>query len=205
MNYIKLDLYNLTLNETFQHAKLVQNSMTGNPNFPSPPITMAEYGTLRETAEQSAAEYEAMLQSLDALKTKRDRDVAALDRGTTRLANYAESEVGNDPAKLLSGGFKPRAPRSPSGRPEAPQSFLAEPGDRPGVIDASWARVRGAKVYEVQVSPEDGSSWKTVMMVTKASATLKDLVSGARLTYRVRAIGTGGEGPWSDPAFKMVP
>jgi hypothetical protein len=40
---------------------------------------------------------------------------------------------------------------------------------------------------------------------TKASSNATDLPSATRCWFRVRAVGTKGPGPWSDPAIKTVP
>ena len=70
-----------------------------------------------------------------------------------------------------------------------------------------WKAVKGAKSYEVQTSPDPftSQSWHSAAVVTKATHTLTGLPSGGRCWFRVRAIGTAGPGPWSDPAIKTVP
>jgi hypothetical protein len=205
MSKIRLNLAKMSLNDTFQHAQQVHNLMSGNPDFPSPPVPMPEYAAQIEEARNESNLYNRMWQALAEQLTKRDAAVERMDGSTTRLGRYVEATVGNNPAKILGAGFQPRAARSRIGTPTEPMRFLAKQGDREGNIDVSWGKVRGATVYEVQMSPEDGSDWKTVTMVTRTWATLSELVSGQRMTFRVRAHGTAGFGPWSDPAFMRVP
>ena len=47
--------------------------------------------------------------------------------------------------------------------------------------------------------------YATFKQTTAAHVTITGLTSGSRVWVRVRAIGTKGEGPWSDPATKIVP
>ena len=70
-----------------------------------------------------------------------------------------------------------------------------------------WDRNSNANAYEVQTSvdPITGTSFATVTTVTKSKALLTGLTSGAKIWVRVRAIGTAGNGGWSDPAGTFVP
>lgn len=82
-------------------------------------------------------------------------------------------------------------------------------GDAEGRVILRWKSIKGAKSYEIQVSvdPITTTSWKAAdpSVSTKASVTLDGLPSGGRCWFRVRAIGSAGAGPWSDPSVKTVP
>jgi hypothetical protein len=86
-------------------------------------------------------------------------------------------------------------------------NLSASTGDNDGELDIQWDPVRGAKSYEIQVSPDPitSSSWVGKPSVTKSKAALVGLTSGQRMNVRVRAVGSGGLGAWSDPAIKTVP
>ena len=47
--------------------------------------------------------------------------------------------------------------------------------------------------------------WINTRVVTKSSTTVNGLTTGGRVWFRVAAIGAAGQGPWSDPATKIVP
>ena len=77
-----------------------------------------------------------------------------------------------------------------------------------GKLDASWAPVRGADSYQIQVSvdPVTPTSWALFDSCNTASLTLEGFTSGTKQWVRVRAVGAdNGKGPWSDPAVKTVP
>jgi hypothetical protein len=62
--------------------------------------------------------------------------------------------------------------------------------------------------YEIQqsVDPITASSWTHAEVVTGSKAMLTGLTSGAKMWFRVRSVGPKKiKGPWSDPAFKVVP
>ena len=48
-------------------------------------------------------------------------------------------------------------------------------------------------------------AWTNSRVVTKSSATVTGLTAGGRVWFHVAAIGAAGQGPWSDPATKIVP
>lgn len=99
-----------------------------------------------------------------------------------------------------------RATASPIGELPAPLDFLATMGDLEGEIDLTWDPVRGAKVYMIECKPHnDAGVWELVRPVTDSKATIEELVSGDVYAFRVAAVGTAGQGPWSDVSVKRVP
>ena len=55
----------------------------------------------------------------------------------------------------------------------------------------------GTKSYSIEVSTVSGTGpW---------SATVNSMTSGQRVWFRVSAVGAARQGPWSDPATKIVP
>ena len=79
--------------------------------------------------------------------------------------------------------------------------------DHEGRVDAKWGRVRRAKSYEIQACPDPitPANWQGRPSVTKTTAALDGFVSGTKIWVRVRAVSAGGQGPWSDPATKVIP
>ena len=52
--------------------------------------------------------------------------------------------------------------------------------------------------------PATASSWQQVGFSTKSKFTVPGLTSGTKYWFRVAAIGTAGQAPWSDPATAMA-
>ena len=100
-----------------------------------------------------------------------------------------------------------KAAAAPIGTPQRPESIKATEGLKNGSVDLKWKAVRGARSYVVRITATvaDASSWKQVLVVTKAAATIEGLTSGTLYWFQVAAVGAAGQGPWSDPATKVAP
>src|SRR5581483_3838343 len=131
----------------------------------------------------------------------------ALIATLTQLASYVEAQSGGDPAKIQSAGMDVRAAASPTTIPGQVMNLALTAGDNDGELDAQWDPVAAAKSYEIQSSPDPvtPTSWAPRFSVTKSKASLNSFTSGQRVWVRIRAVGSAGAGPWSDPAVKTVP
>ena len=79
-------------------------------------------------------------------------------------------------------------------------------GDMEGEIDLVWSAVYGAMSYVIQKSDYDMPRvWTQVTIVTRSKATVPDCDPGEKYVFRVAAVGTAGQGPWSDESVKMAP
>jgi hypothetical protein len=99
---------------------------------------------------------------------------------------------------------RPNAPVGPLGQVMA---LVVRAGANAGQLKASWKKLRGAVSYEVQVSadPFGPTTWRGVAPSSKIRTVIGELTSGAKMWVRVRGIGSGEPGPWSDPATMIVP
>jgi hypothetical protein len=205
MAQIKLNLFGLTIAEIIQLGKNVHTALTGNANVPTPNPTEAALQTLNTNAETANDAYEAGKDTLAALKAARDAAVTALMNGLRTEAHTVEVQTGGDPAKIITTGFSIRSSGSPIGTPTKVLDLNVTSSDMDGTLKASWKKVRGASSYEIQSSPDPIATWTPKTTVTKTRAQVNSFTSGDRIWLRVRAVGPGGEGPWSDPAVKTVP
>ena len=66
------------------------------------------------------------------------------------------------------------------------------------------ARLAGARTYEIQLAQGDPSleaNWKSA---TASHMLVEDLTPAHTYWFRVRAIGSGGAGRWTDPVSVIV-
>jgi hypothetical protein len=207
MAKVKLGLDKLTPVELTDLTTQIVTMMTGNPNFVTPNPTLAAVTTQKNTTATSITAQETAKATAEAATTTRDVNVTTLKGLLSQLATYVENASGGDAAKIESAGMSVRADSSvPVGPMPQVLDLVLSPGDFEGTLDAVWNPVRGAKSYEIQVSPDPPSTWTQKMASGKSSATIQGLTSAAKLWVRVRAVGADNQpGPWSDPATKVVP
>jgi hypothetical protein len=81
-------------------------------------------------------------------------------------------------------------------KPKAPAGFVTAMSTK-NAATVTWSSVTGATSYEVfQTSP---STWWGSSTVTTAKKDFSGLHPATRYTYKARAIGPAGAGPWSTP------
>ncbi|MBI3877401.1 MAG: fibronectin type III domain-containing protein [Verrucomicrobia bacterium] len=203
----RLALKELTVLQLMQLTDTITGRMTGNANFTTPSPTLVEIQAWRDSVDTTNNAAEAA-RSISVQRTQeRDTAVATLESGLTALGSYVDNKAQGDEAKIRSSGMDVRADGAPVGTLPQVSNLTVTTGDQDGELDPSWDRIKGARVYEVQTSadPFSATSWLTRASVTASKATLMNLPSGTKVWVRVRAIGTAGPGPWSDPAIKTVP
>jgi len=113
-----------------------------------------------------------------------------------------------DPAAVIqSAGFGVKSGKTPPGVPDTVSNLSTTAGDNAGELDLQWDPASGAVSYDVQTSPDPvtATSWIPQKSVTKSKAVVLGLTSGAKVWARVRGVGPGGTGAWSDTATKIVP
>lgn len=88
-----------------------------------------------------------------------------------------------------------------------PSFLTATSGDTAGEIDLVWEPVEKAYTYVVQKCKDSKGpvKWKNEDIVTKSSYTVSKLKSSQKYRFRVAAVGSKGQGPWSTPVQKKAP
>ena len=208
MAQAKLDLQNLPIPQKVQFLRTVVTKATGNPDATGSDPTVAQIAAAADTLETTSLAAENARKTSETATTVQTSAENAADRVITKFAKFAENKTDGDPARLQGLGFAIRAATTtPIGQLTQPQNLVILVGDNDGELDPDWDSVKGTKTYEVQSShdPITPTSWTGAAMVTKSKATVSGLATGTKYWFRVRAIGSAGPGPWSDPATKVAP
>lgn len=89
----------------------------------------------------------------------------------------------------------------------SPLSLTATSGDANGEIDLTWEPVALANNYLIQKSTDlkKPLKWFYEDVVSKSSYTISKLRSGRKYWFRVAAVGSKGQSPWSNPVQKKAP
>lgn len=203
MKSIKIGLDGLSALDKVAKALYIEGKLTGNADFPTPQPPVADITAARTALENAIAD--ALNGGKDAT-FKKNQAEEALDELIVQEAGYVLSIAGGDEALILSAGFEVRKPASPIGALKAPTNLRADLTDMQGQIKVMWDRVVGSHENEVQRCDTDPSTgeWKLLGMTTRSTYYDNGLESGSVHWYRVRARGTVGDSPFSDPTRAMA-
>lgn len=206
MSKIKLSLQNLSITEKIEFARQTITAMTGNANFPTPNPALAGITTAInafETAYNDAENTRNIAKSKTAIQHQKEKD---LDNLLTQLANYVENTTNGDEAKIKSAGMQPKSKPSAIGSLTKVMSLHASAGDFETEVDLSWDAIKGAKSYSIELckDPIEDAKWTHCLIATSSKATIENLEPKLRYWFRVAAVGSAGQGPFSDPATKIV-
>jgi hypothetical protein len=136
---------------------------------------------------------------LRAERTGLKADLRAMRQEVTHLAMSVVGNVGFEPLELTKAGLELQRAKAPVPEPEAPLGLRAEPFGEDG-IRVRWNRALRRDVYQVQMQrgeTADEKAWKNCEVAVRTSCLAKDLESGAKYWFRIAAINTRGQGPWS--------
>ena len=186
-------------------ASAVGKEMTGNANFPNPPVDLK---TLAAAVDDLSAAMAAQVQGGTASTAhKKDKRGTVIDL-SVKLAHYVHDNSGNNPAVVLSSGFQVAG----TNRAKSPLS-------KPVIIGIDYGKstelvlklspVSNVRIFDVEFAPVGANNtpgdWKDAGLFTNSrSITVGNLVPGTTYLFRVRAAGTTGFSDWSDPVARMA-
>ena len=189
-------------------AKLMAPAAPKTPPIPNMAAEIADLVAVKTPADAANEAYEQAKAALGALKTARDQTADALRTKLGEVAVKAQSESKGEATMLQAAGYQlANATTPPTPGVVQPLNLVVTAGDMDASVDVSCDPPPHTRTFEWQVTTGDPITgpYHTAKQTSASSTTLTGLTSGSRIWVRVRAIGTKGEGPWSDPATKIVP
>ncbi len=204
MKTIKVGLSGLSALDKVAKALFIETKLTGNAAFPGAAAFILLLTAARLKLEAAIAA--ALNGGKDATFAKNEAE-AELDEVIVQTAGYVTSVAGGNEALILSAGFSVIHPGGPIGPLPKVANLRADLTDQLGEILADWDPMHGAHEFEVQRNSGDPAveaGWSVVAFTTKSKYLDKGLASGSTHWYRVRARGTAGDSPFSDPAKAMA-
>ncbi len=185
-------------------GRFIQQSLTGNPNFPTPvPTLLALDAVLDELELQINASATGNKVAIAAKKVARKNVIDTL----RLMAVYVQSASGGVETKILSSGFEVRASSQPVGQVSAPQNVRVETTAVPGQSIVRCDAVKGATAYVVEINtgdPADELLWKLGAISSSVRVVINGLPSVHVVWFRMYAVGASGKGGVSDVARAIV-
>lgn len=186
-----IDFSKVKDNDLPEAAYLIYNKMTGNADFPTPPVLMPAY-------KSAIDEYsDALIKSKDG--TKQDTAIKNAKREIllgmiTENGNYVNLIANGDLVKLEGSGYPLTKVPEPIGILEKPVSFAVTDGDNPGIVNIEIALVSRATGYIVAfclvpddgVLPTDDAKWFTKLF-SKTTGQIAELESGKKYAFKAAA------------------
>jgi len=184
---------------------VVQTNMTGNPNFPDPPVNLADLKAAIGRFSALIAEALDRSKKVIAEKTKQREVVIDMLR---LLARYVEVTCDGDMAKFQTSGFQPASATKPQTPPLSENVRKIRHGLNSGQVVVQLKAVPEAYSYELRYAPLGSGgtpgTWTTMPLVTvKSPITLNGLSPGTTYAFQVRWLGRAGYCDWSDSVTWM--
>lgn len=176
-------------------AQSIITGLTGNADFPSPPVSPADLQTLLNDFialgnEQVAAQAAAQ-QATEAKRAALDELIAAMKS----VLRYAENTVSGNAAKLAALGWGGKSAPTPLEIPGQPRSLEA-PRQGDGWLFLDWkAPADGGAVafYKIERRKLPNGAWEVAGMAVESETTLANQERGKEWEYRVIAVNKAGE------------
>lgn len=198
VNYrVSLEFVSYSDPELAQFASNVVTSLTKNPSFPDPPVSLSDLTKLIDafgTAVQAA-----MPGGIQLTAVKNAAREALID-ALRKVGNYVQSRANRELQVLLSSGFyagSTNRARSPLDKP----SIMKVENLASTQLMVRLSPVSNAKSYHVQTNSNgNGSAWQDAGIFTQARRiVVANLTPGTTYSIRARAIGgSTGSSEWSD-------
>lgn len=200
MEKVKAGLRGLDPLDKATRAAVVYSHMNGNPNFPNPEPSMAEFHAAY--LELKRANLAAMDRGRTAI-LERNRAVDRINDYMSRLASYVNSACQGDTLKLITSGFFLVKRAEPISSLKYPELVTVRSTGYPGQVKVRWKKVPGALIYQVERRIEEANGverWERVALTSRPQLFVDGLPSYAEQRFRVCAVGTKTESAYSSIA-----
>ena len=206
MAYAKIGTDGLAVPAKALYLRRLAAGVTNNPKLPAPippPVALLGVADLLDTRYNEAQAARLVSKTKTAAV---DDQSAIADALVAQLASYVDAASSGNAAIIESAGFATRATPQPVGGLPAPTDVQVVPSEHAGSADVSCKPVFGAKTYLYERAVDaPAMEWKPIGASTKRSGLFNSMVSGQKYWFRLAAVGSAGQSPWSDPVPLFAP
>ena len=200
---VKLGISGLTPTDLVKKGRNHVTMMTGSTLYTTPVPSLA---TITAACDRLDAANQAVLFNGGKLAyTERDEADKELRDLIKELAGYVQAVSKGDKPLVQDGAFDVVEPGEPIGELPPPQALGNRLTTMRGRVALDWARVYGARMYQVYMSTSnDPFKWELVAVTTKSRLDVDSLQPGTFYWFAVSAVGAAGTSSKSDPAQAMA-
>jgi len=206
MAKVKLELSRKNVAEKAALGNKVGSGMTGNVYFKTPSPTLETLKTATTNMVTASDDLEAARKNVQMKMSILYQQESIFDGVMTQMGAYVDNTSNGDEAIILSAGMDIQKEKGAATLPDKITSVNATSDDSAGEINLSWDKGANVKSYVVEIAVNGTVlEWKHAQITTKSKAELTGLITGTAYQLRVAAVGSAGQGPWSDPVVKVAP
>ncbi|MCF8277926.1 MAG: fibronectin type III domain-containing protein [Flavobacteriales bacterium] len=224
MARVKLGFSRFSITVKILRARMIVQSMTGNPNFSTlpPEIDLPVIADAIDLLEKTAQA---------AIKGGTDKNLAKYLADATlvglmsKLQDYVQVASNGDPLVIESSGMEVRRERVPAVLLDAVNNPDATVGKNAGEVLVTWDGLAGSKGYVVEMKlpanaipqaiPDGGntdvmlpsaaaSEWVRIDTVTKSRLVVQGLETGQVYSFRIAAFNAAGQGAYSQTVSSVA-
>lgn len=187
-----------------EYATRVADATTGNADFPVTATRLTDLQVKRQLLANLVKARDAHEQAGKQLTQQLLTAEKELREELRAVGSFAHGEVRGDMTKLTSGGWDVvNAQAKPQGTLPAPTNLAITYGDEFRELDFMFDPVKGARAYKLQQRVQGTEAWQPLDTPRGTRFSLPDRPVGA-LEFRVCAVGTAGDGEWSQIISKKL-
>ncbi|MBI5217421.1 MAG: hypothetical protein HY958_00630 [Bacteroidia bacterium] len=206
---VVLDFIEYPVSEKVDFGKNTVTKMTGNANFPTPDVPLAQITTAANNLETA---YNAAQGGGKQLTAAMHAAEKVMDDLLRKQALYVERITNGNEAMILGSGFHTSKQPAPAHHPE----FTVETGKKAldSFIDSTHEAtmvlkrkaVKGAKawVWQLCTDPLAEDKWIYTGFSTQTAFTVENLTPGIKYWFRSASISKEGLSQWCDPIAKIA-
>ena len=191
--------------EVIKRAITVDTNLTGNGNFPTPPVDLATFKAAIDSLSTLVSEAADGGKKVIAEKNKQRETVIQMLR---MLGRYVEVASKGELATFQTSGFQPASTTKATAQPLAEKIRKIAHGSNSGQLIVWIRAIRGAQCYDMRyavlANGATPASWTTLTVTgVKSPVVLQNLTPGTTYAFQARALTKEGYTDWSDSVTFM--
>jgi hypothetical protein len=184
---------------------IIQTAMTGNFNFPNPPVDLV---VLKTDIDQFSTLIVEAQDGSKKVTAEKNKQLDVVVRKLRLLGRYVEVHCNNDMAIFKSSGFEPVSTSRNQPQGLSPNIRSIDHGANSGQIVVRLKAVPQAVSYELRCAAEGNGAtapaWMTEVVISvRTPVTIDGLTPGIKYAFQVRSLGKSGYSDWSDSVTFM--